>query len=151
MRLSARPVVTERDLGVLRRRAVEVAIQHTAKQFGLALDAAAARLYGERFPRTPLPEGPEAVREALMEKEPSPAAQVAELAAHRLEQMRAKAKQLGVDPDRMPALEPEARAEAAFTGIELGLLSPPKPGRPGLLDRLRGLGRSTPSRDSVGK
>jgi uncharacterized protein DUF748 len=143
MRLSARPVITDRDLDALKRRAVEAAIQNIAKRTGLSLDASAVRLFSERFPSVPVPESPEAARETLKAKEPSPPAQVADLAAHRLDQMRAHAKRLGVDADRLPPLEPEVRVEGPFTGIELGLLEPQEPRRPGLVDRLRGLGRST--------
>ena len=86
---------------------------------------------------------PEAIREALIEKEPAPTSQITELATQRVEQMRAQTKRLGVDAERLPTLRPELRSEAAFTGIELGLVAPSDGAKaPGLIDRLRGLGRS---------
>jgi hypothetical protein len=142
MRLSTRPVVSGRDEDALKRRAVEAAIERTAKAGQLSPDTAAARLYAERVPNTPIPDSPDAVREALMEREPAPKAQLAELATQRLEQLRAQAKRLRVDADRLPPLEPEVRPEAAFTGIELGLVSSQGSRPAGLIDRLRGLGRS---------
>jgi hypothetical protein len=142
-RLTATPVVTSRDAIALKLRALDAAVEQTAKAGGLSSAQALARLYAERFPKAPPPSSDEAMRATLLEQQPVPTSELTDLATRRVQQMRAQGKRLGLDADRLPTLEPEIRTEAPFTGVELALAAPPDGTKPsGLMDRLRELGRS---------
>ncbi len=130
-RLTAAAVVSPRDLAAMKQPAVDAVIERVARDARISPDAAAARVFRERFPRQPLPETPDAIRAALLERETPPAEAVSTLADKRLEAVRAIVKKAGIDPSRL--LEAK-RAEGADEGdpqVKLDLVEPENPRRPG--------------------
>jgi hypothetical protein len=87
--LELRPVVTEADLQRLRTQEVVARIQRVQRDRRLeSFPAAAAQHFREAVPDVPVPEGVDAVVDALREREPAPAAAAAQLAARRLDVAR---------------------------------------------------------------
>ena len=131
VRMALTPLVSSKDLDALRQGALDAAIGRVAHEAGSQKDAAAARLFRERFPDRPLPDTPDAVLAALRESEPIPAAAGQRLAEQRVESVRATFKSAGIDPARLPQTS-RARAQDAVEGrVELDLGEPGNPGRAG--------------------
>jgi hypothetical protein len=118
VRLSLTPVVSSRDVEALTRRTIEAAIDQLVRQRGLSRDAAATRLFAQRFPDQPVPGTPQGAIAALLEVQTVPPAQITELAAGRLDAVRGTLKRAGIDTDRLPEAKlvqrdgPDSRVEA---------------------------------------
>jgi Domain of Unknown Function (DUF748) len=130
-RLTATAVISPRDLAAMKRPAVDAAIERVARNTRISADAAASRVFQERFPRRPLPETPEAVRTALLEGETPPVEAVSRLADKRLETVRETVKKAGIDPSRLLEAKRAEGAEEADPQVKLDLVEPENPRRPG--------------------
>jgi len=130
VRMALTPVVSSRDVAELKRLALGADIDGAAREARTSPDAAAARLFEQRFPRRPLPDTPEAIRAALMEGEPIPETAAAGLAAQRMETVRARVKQAGIDPARLPQKAPLLQGRGEDEGqIALDVVQPEGPAR----------------------
>jgi hypothetical protein len=130
-RLTATAVVSRRDLAAMKQPDIDAAISRAARDARISPEAAAARLFQERFPGQPLPETSDAVRAALREGQPPPADAVSTLADKRLAVVRATIKKAGIDTARL--LE-DKRAEVAQEDepqVRLDLAESENPHRPG--------------------
>jgi hypothetical protein len=130
-RLTAAAVVSQRDLAAMKQRAVDAAIEGVARNARISSDVAAARVFQERFPRQPLPESPDAVRTALLERETPPAEAVSRLAENRLEAVRETVKNAGIDPSRLLEAKRAEGVDEADPQVKLDLVEPESPRRPG--------------------
>jgi hypothetical protein len=139
VRLAATPVVSSGDVEALRRRPLEARIERLAREQALTREDAVARLFAQELPGQPLPDGPEAAVAALLERAPAPDAEAAELAAQRLEVVRAAARRGGIDPRRLVESSP-ARREEVPGALELEILEPDAARPSRLRDALRRLG-----------
>jgi hypothetical protein len=129
-RLTATAVVSQRDLAAMKQRAVDAAIEGVARNARISSDAAAARVFQERLPRRPLPDTPDAVRNALLEGETPPSDAVSRLADDRLETVRATVKKAGIDASRLLEAKHGERAEEGDPQVKLDLMEPENPPRP---------------------
>jgi hypothetical protein len=123
VRMALTPVVSDRDLAVLRRRAAETAIERVASGGGVSAETAAAQLFRERLPGRLVPAEPEALLTALADTEASPAHAPA-LAARRLETLLTALKEAGVARARLVEAPPAERADSTAGMIELNVLEP---------------------------
>jgi uncharacterized protein involved in outer membrane biogenesis len=139
VKMALTPVVSSRDIEELRRRALEATIDRIAREGRLSRDAAAARLFEQRFPDRPASGAPEAMLAALLEREPMPTSAVPELGARRLEAVRATVKQAGIDGARLAETKLVER-EGGEGRIELEVLEPDTPRPSKVRDVLRRLG-----------
>jgi len=139
VRMSLTPVVSSRDVEALRRRTVEAAVAEAAKQHGLGRDAAAARLFAERFPGQPAPATPETAFAALLEAQTVPPAEVTELGDRRLRAVRDTIGRAGIDTDRLPEMKLVQR-EGRESLVEANVLEPEGPRPSKVRDALRRLG-----------
>lgn len=128
-RLGLTPVVSSGDVAALKRHALEADIARVSSEAQISPDAAAARLYQERFRGRPLPDTAEAVRAALVGSEPIAPAAVPGLAAQRMEMVRAVAKQAGLDPGRLPQKAPLVQGQEEGE-VELDVVQPEIARRP---------------------
>jgi hypothetical protein len=111
VKMELTPVVSSRDITELKRRKLEAAIERLASDKQLSRDAAAMRLFEQRSQNRPAPATPEATFAALLEQEPSPSSAVPELAASRIDVVRAAIKQGGIDPARLVEVKVVERAD----------------------------------------
>jgi hypothetical protein len=121
--MSLTPVVSSRDVEALRRRPVEAAIDQLMRERGLSREAAAARLFAQRFPDRPVPAAPETTIATLLEAQTVPPAAIADLAAGRLDALRGTLKQAGVDAKRLPEMKLVER-EGGDGRVEANVLEP---------------------------
>jgi hypothetical protein len=128
VRMSLVPVVSEQDLGVLRREAAEAAVERRAAGGRTSAEDAAARLFRERLPGRPVPSEPGAVLAALADTEASPAHAPA-LARRRLETLLAALGEAGVARGRLVEAPLVERRDSAAGAIALDLLEPDRPRR----------------------
>lgn len=133
------PVVSPRDVDALRRRTLEATIDGAAREGRVSRADAVARLFAQQFPGQPVPDEPEAIFAALLERVPSPTAEVSELTAQRLETVRATARQSGIDPARLTETRRGAH-EGADSQIELEIVEPAAPRESKVREILRRLG-----------
>jgi hypothetical protein len=139
VRMSLAPVVSARDVEELRRRALEAALDRATREERLSHQEAVARLYAQQFPGQGLPERPEAVLAALLERVSVPTSNVDELAAARLDVVRGLAKRSGIDAARL--LDSHvAQREDGGSEVDLEILEPEEPRPSKLGDALRKLG-----------
>ncbi len=130
-RLTATALVSRRDLTAMKEPDVDKVIGRAAREARISSEAAAARLFQERFPGRPLPETSDAVRAALLEGQAPPADAVSTLADKRLEAVRATIKKAKIDTARL--LE-EKRTEVGQDDepeVRLALAESENPRRPG--------------------
>jgi len=146
VRLTLTPVVSAHDLAELRRQAIDAAIERITREAQVSSEVAAARLFEQRFPRQQPPGSLEAIRAALLESEPPPAAEVPGLARKRVEAVRATLKQAEIDPAR---LLPATLVEAPEGRIDVALAEADTSRRRGLLGRLRELGATITGDDAA--
>jgi hypothetical protein len=112
-RLTATTVVSRRDLVAMKQPDVDAAIGRAARDARISPEAAAARLFQERFPGKALPETSDAIRAALLEDQTPPASALSALADKRLEAVRTTIKKAKIDTARL--LE-NKRADVAQEG-----------------------------------
>jgi uncharacterized protein involved in outer membrane biogenesis len=129
-RLTATAVLSQRDLAAMKQRAVDAAIEGVARDARISPDAAAVRLFQERFPRQTPPETPDAIRAALLESATPPKEAVSTLAEKRLEAVRATVKKAGIDASRLLEAKHGERAEEGDPQVKLDLMEPENPPRP---------------------
>src|SRR5437870_13894884 len=102
-----KPVHTVEDLVALKREAARQRIDAAAREPGQTPEAAAARLFVERFPGQAPPQGLDALVTELTKPEPNPAAAARSLAARPMEPTRAR-PEAGKGPakaERLPVPE----------------------------------------------
>jgi hypothetical protein len=130
VRMSLTPVVSSGDVEALRRRAVEAAIADVARQQRLEQDAAAARLFAQRFPGQAVPPTRGGTFAALLEAQAIPPAQIDELGARRLRTVLDALGQAGIDTDRLGELK-VVQHEGPDGRVEADVLEPegPRPSR----------------------
>jgi uncharacterized protein involved in outer membrane biogenesis len=145
VRISLTPVVSSRDVEALRRRPVEAAIDQLVREQGLSRDAAAARLFAQRFPDRPVPAAPETTLATLLEAQTVPPTAIADLAAGRLDALRGTLKQAGVDAKRLPEMKLVQR-DGADGQVEANVLEPETPQPSKVREVLKKLG--VPLKDS---
>jgi len=100
-RLTATAVVSRRDLVAMKQPDVDAAIGRAARDARISPEAAAARLFQERFPGKALPETSDAIRAALLEDQTPPASALSALADKRLEAVRTTIKKAKIDTARL--------------------------------------------------
>jgi hypothetical protein len=120
------PAMSRRDRAELGRQAVDAAIDRIARGDGLTREAAASRLFERRFPGRATPASAEATWAALAEAEPKAAAELPELAARRLEVIKASIKRARIDDDRLADAKLVER-QGPESEVELTLLEPEAP------------------------
>ncbi|PYN37887.1 MAG: hypothetical protein DME01_02745 [Candidatus Rokuibacteriota bacterium] len=130
-RLTASAVVSRRDLAAMKQPNLDAAISRAALEGRISPEAAAARLFQERFPGQPLPETPDAIRAALLEGETLPADAVSTLADKRLELVRTTIKKAGIDPARLLEDNRAEVAQADEPQVRLDLAESENPRSPG--------------------
>jgi hypothetical protein len=146
--LALTPTVSPRDAEELRRRTVEAQLERVARQRGLSREDAAARVFAEQVPGRPVPDDPEAIVAALVERVPTPTAeQLTELATQRVQTVRAAVTRAGVDAGRVTDGEPRPR-ERAESQVEIEVREPDvaKPSK--VRETLRKLGVPLPGGDA---
>ena len=112
VKMGMAPVVSSRDVAELKRRTLEAALERVAAPKQLARDAAAMRLFEQRFPDRPAPATPEAALAALLAHEPTPPSAVPELGARRLQVVRGTIEKAGIDAGRLVDLNLIERSDA---------------------------------------
>lgn len=139
VKMAFTPVVSSRDVDALRRQSVEATVDRIARERRLSREAATAHLFEQRFPDRPVPDTAAAAFAAVLESEPMPTAAVRELAAHRLQVVRAGTEQAGIDPARL-FLTKLVEREGPESQVDLEVLQSdvPRPSR--VRDVLRRLG-----------
>ena len=126
VRMSLTPVVSSRDVDALRRRPVDAAIDQLARDHGLSREAAAARLFAQRFPDQPAPRTPETAIASLLEAHTVAPTEIADLATRRLAVVRATLKQAGIESDRLPEMK-LVQAEGRDGQVEANVIEPETP------------------------
>jgi uncharacterized protein DUF748 len=126
VRMSLTPVVSSADVEALRRRPVEAAIDQLARQHGLSRDAAATRLFAQRFPSDPVPSAPGTVIASLVEAQTVVPTDVTDLAARRLDAVKGTLKRAGIDGGRLPEAKPVQR-DGRDGQVEANVLEPETP------------------------
>src|SRR5262249_37921624 len=79
----------------------EAAIERLARESRISSDAAAARLFQERFPGREVPDTPQAIRGALAESETGAAGTASALTGKRGAAVRERDKKAGTEPARL--------------------------------------------------
>jgi uncharacterized protein involved in outer membrane biogenesis len=143
VKMSLTPIVSSRDLGALRRRSLDATLDRAARDGRLSREAAAARLFEQRLPGRRVPDALEERLAALAAQEPIPPSALAELAAERLEAVRATVKQAGIDPGRLVETKPVQRDDADGQ-VALEVLEPEGPRPSKFREALRRLGVPLP-------
>jgi hypothetical protein len=109
VRMILTPAISLGDVEALKTEQIRARIKELALQQKLAERDAAARLYGEQYPKHEPPDDVEAMVTALREVEPPPAEPAYRLAKRRVDSIRDALKKADVDPERLQAnKDPEA-------------------------------------------
>jgi hypothetical protein len=116
--LAMKPVLTVDDIAALKQDAVRRRIDGAAREAGPAgTEAAAARLFAERFPGRAAPAGLDAIVAELAKVEPNPEAAVKALVAQRMETTRSRLLSRGtVTPDRLRVTDGVVPVEGSGLG-----------------------------------
>ncbi len=116
--LAMKPVHTVEDIVALKREAVRQRIDAGAREPGQSAEGVAARLFAERFPGQPPPQGLDALVTELVKAEPNPDAAARNLAAQRMETTRARlqATKGSANAERLRATEGVVPVEASGQG-----------------------------------
>src|SRR5216684_1294855 len=116
--LAMKPVHTVEDIVALKREAVRQRIDAGAREPGQSAEGVAARLFAERFPGQPPPQGLDALVTELVKAEPNPDAAARNLAAQRMETTRARlqATKGTANAERLRATEGVVPVEASGQG-----------------------------------
>jgi len=147
-RMKVTPYVSEADVTALKRQALDRELARVGGDAKNPNDAA-RKLFQQRFPDRAVPENPDAVLSALLDGTALPNEAVSQLAAQRVNAVKAAAKKGGVDSDRLPEGALVEGPNARDSEVALDLAEPAAPekrerGLPGLLKRL-GATRETPA------
>jgi hypothetical protein len=116
--LAMKPVHTVEDIVALKRAAVRQRIDAGAREPGQTAETVAARLFAERYPGRAPPTGLESLVTELVKAEPNPDAAARELAAQRMETIRARlqAARGSANAERLRATEGVVPVEASGRG-----------------------------------
>ena len=116
--LAMKAVHTVEDITALKRAAVQQRLDADAREPGQTPAAAAARLFQERFPGRAAPAGLDALVAELVKTQPSPDAAARDLAARRMELIRARlgATKGAANADRLRAVDGVVPVEASGQG-----------------------------------
>lgn len=117
------PVVSSGDVEELRRRRLDGFVERAARRERVSRDVALTRLFAERSPGCPAPDTPEATYRALLEQQQVPASDVSDLAARRIDVVRAAAKDAGIDFDRLRTMA-TVQQEGTESHVDLAILEP---------------------------
>lgn len=139
VKMAFTPVISSRDVDALRRQSVEAAVDRIARERRLSREAAIAHLFEQRFPDRPVPDTAGAALAAVLEREPMPASDLPELAAHRVQAIRASLEQAGIEPARLFSTKLVER-ERPGSQVDLEVLQPDVPRPSKVRDVLRRLG-----------
>jgi hypothetical protein len=139
VRVSLVPVVSARDVDVLRSRALEAALETEARGGRLSREEAVARLYARQLPGPAVPDRLDTALAALRERVSLPPARIDELAASRLEVVRGAVKRAGIDGARLVEGKSTERKDGGEQ-VELEILEPEEPRPSKLRETLRKLG-----------
>lgn len=139
VRMSLTPVVSSGDVEALRRRPVEAAIDQLVRQHGLSRDAAAARLFAQRFPSDSVPSAPGTVIASLVEAQTVAPTEITDFAARRLDAVKGTLKRAGIDGGRLPEGKPVQR-EGRDGQVEANVLESETPQPSKVRDVLKRLG-----------
>ena len=101
VRVALTPVVSSQDVAEFKRRTVEAAIDRLAREHQLGRDAAATRLFKERFPDQPAPATAGAALGALLETEEIAPSEVEKLGSQRLAAVRDMLTRAGIQGERL--------------------------------------------------
>jgi hypothetical protein len=138
VRMTLTPVVSSQDVIAIKRRTVETTVDRVAREARLSREAAAGRLFEEAFPGRPAPDSLDTLLGVLVEQQPAPASAISELAAHRLDVVRAAVKAAGIDPRRLA--EAKVVQRDTDSRIELDVVAPETERPSKLRDAVRRLG-----------
>ena len=117
VKLAMKSVLTVDDIAALKRDAARQRLEGAAREAGAGgVEAAAARLFAERFPGRPAPGGVDALVAELAKDEPNPDAAAKALSTRRMEATRAQ-------------LQSAARIEPARLHVTEGMVPVEKSGR----------------------
>jgi hypothetical protein len=123
-RMTATATVSRRELVAMTQPALDEVIDRIAHKERISPEAAATRVFQERFPGQPLPQAPDAIRAALLESQTPPTDAVSTLAAKRLELVRATLKKAGIDGSRLTEAKRVESAPEAEPQVKLDLAEP---------------------------
>jgi hypothetical protein len=138
VRMTLTPIVSSQDVGAIKRQAVEATVDRVAREARLSREAAAGRLFEQAFPGQPAPESLNSALGALVERQPAPASAIAELAANRVDAVRATVKAAGIDPRRLT--EAKVVQRDTDSRIEFEVVAPETERPSKLRDAVRRLG-----------
>jgi hypothetical protein len=131
MRMALTPVVSAKDRAALKRRTLDAEIARLVKSEKLSPEAAAVRLFKERFPQQPVPDTADAAVSALATDDAAPPAELKDLAEQRLKIVRDGIKKAGIDGKRLKEDATPAMPGAGEGQVKLDLVEPEEPGPPG--------------------
>jgi hypothetical protein len=139
VRVALTPVASSSDVAELKRRAAEAALERVARQHQLSRDAAAARLFRERFPDRPAPATPATALGALLEAAEVAPTEVTRLGTQRLETVRDTLTRAGVQGERLTERKLVQR-EGRESQVDVDILDPETPRPSKMREVLRRLG-----------
>jgi len=114
--LAMRPVITGRDLSVLRAQELAARLQYLQREQRVDWRTAARRLFAQRYPGRPVPDAIEGVLDALREQERPADAAVRKLGELRVEATRRNlVEAAGIQPQRLIAAAQPTVTEAGGT------------------------------------
>jgi hypothetical protein len=118
VKLAMKSVLTVDDVAALKRDALRLRLEGAAREAGAGgVEAAAARLFAERFPGRPAPGGVDAMVAELAKDEPNPDAAAKTLSTRRMEATRAQLQSAArIEPARLHVTEGLVPVEGAGRG-----------------------------------
>jgi len=118
VKLAMKSVLTVDDIAALKRDALRQRLEGAAREAGAGgVEAAAARLFAERFPGRPAPGGVDATVAELARDEPNPDAAAKTLSTRRMEATRAQLQSAArIEPARLHVTEGLVPVEGAGRG-----------------------------------
>jgi hypothetical protein len=118
VKLAMKSVLTVDDIAALKRDVVRQRLEGAAREAGPGgAEAAAARLFAERFPGRPAPSGLDAMVGELAKDEPNPDAAAKALSSRRMEATRAQLQSAArIEPGRLHVTEGLVPVEGAGRG-----------------------------------
>ena len=116
--LAMKSVLTVDDIAALKRDVVRQRLEGAAREAGQGgAEGAAARLFAERFPGRPVPDGLDAMVAELAKDEPNPDAAAKALSSRRMEATRAQLQSAArIEPARLHVTEGLVPVEGAGRG-----------------------------------
>jgi Domain of Unknown Function (DUF748) len=138
VKMALTPVISSRDVTELKRRTLETSIDRVARKEGLSRETVVARLFEQAFRDRRAPDSVDEMLGALVDRAPPPASEISGLAARRLEVVRARVKQSGIDPGRLA--EAKLVQQDPGSRIDLNIVEPETPRPSKVRETLQRLG-----------